>query len=70
MTVNKCPQVEILELKEKVEMLEAEVGRLHRKLEEKEAQLDEVHREFRIVDEACAFWKEQAIELGYDEVGE
>ena len=58
--MKKCPQVEILELKDKVSELQAENDRLR-------ATIDELSREFEILDSACDFWKQEAIDRGYEE---
>ncbi len=44
-----------------------EVAKLLTDRLELEGRLAELQREFRIVDEACEFWKDTALDMGYPE---
>ena len=86
--MKKCPQVEILELKDKVDELEAENQRLRAvvksfaavdnarqeenaklqaQLDAQQEQLGINKREWDILEGACDFWKQEAIDRGYEE---
>jgi hypothetical protein len=79
--MKKCPQVEILELKDKVDELQAVVksfaavdnarqeenAKLQAQLDAQQEQLGINKREWDILEGACDFWKQEAIDRGYEE---
>jgi len=51
----------------RVAELEDHIEIIRRRLSESHAREDTLRREFDILDGACDFWKETAIQLGYEE---